>query len=176
MADQLLPALGLLAVVLLAGAGMLAGWRRRLRAQRTLGPVRPVPADPGAPSVTAEVLYVATTLRDRPLERVVVHGLAMRSRATVQAFDTGLALALPGRDAVWIPAEDLTAVGRATYAIDRVVEPDGLLRIRWTLGETPVDTYLRPPAAADFPLLLDAIQRIPRRSIASTPDPSESEN
>jgi hypothetical protein len=174
--EPVLPAFGLLAAVLLAAAGMLAGWRRRVRAQGTLGPVRPVPADPGAPSVTAEVLYVATTLRDRPLERVVVQGLAMRSRATVQAFDAGLALALAGRDAVWIPAEDLTAVGRATYAIDRVVEPDGLLLVRWILGGTPVDTFLRPPAAADVPLLLDAIQRIPRCSIASTPDPSESEN
>jgi hypothetical protein len=57
-----------------------------------------------------------------------------------------------------------------------VVEPGGLVRVAWTLGDTPVDTYLRPPSAADGSTLLDAIQRIARRSVASSPDSSESEN
>ena len=173
MPEQLVPTLVILAVISLAFAGMALGWRRRIRRQSGLGPVAALPADPGTPDVTAEVLYVATTLRDQPLERVAVAGLGHRARATAQVFPGGLSLALAGRDAAWIPAADLDGVDRSTYAIDRGVEPGGLLRISWDLAGTAVDTYLRPPAPADASALLDAIQRILRGSVASSPDPSE---
>ena len=176
MPDQLVPVLVLAALVVLAGIGMLAGWRRRARGQVALGPVAELPDDPGAPDVTLEALYVATTLRDQPLERVAVHGLGHRAQATVQVFDGGVSLALTGRDAAWIPAADLLAADRASYAIDRGVEPDGLVRIGWNLGRSPVDTYLRPRSAPDASTLLDAVQRILPGPVASTPDTSEREN
>jgi hypothetical protein len=171
--EQLVPTLVILAVIALAFAGMAIGWRRRVRRQSALGPVAVLPADPGTPALTAEVLYVATTLRDQPLERVAVAGLGLRARATAQVFAGGLSLALAGRDAAWIPAADLDGVDRSTYAIDRGVEPGGLLRISWDLGGTPVDTFLRPPSGEDATALLDAIQRILRGSVASSPDTSE---
>jgi hypothetical protein len=174
--DQLVPAIVLIVLLLLAGFGMLLGWRRLQRRQAGIGPVAPLPADPGEPTLTADALYVATTLRDQPLQRVAVQGLGMRARATVQVFRVGVSLALPGRDAAWIAAADLESADRATYAIDRAVEPGGLVRVAWLLGGTAVDTYLRPASPADGITLLDAIQRIARGSVASSPDTSEREN
>jgi hypothetical protein len=174
--DQLIPTLLIAALVLVAFAGMAAGWRARRRRQAHLPPVAPLPAEPGEPSLTIEALYVATTLRDDPLERVAVRGLGMRAKATVQVLPGGLALALAGQDAVFLPAADLNGAGRATYAIDRVVERDGLVAVAWTLGDTPLDTYLRPSSSTDGTALVDAIQRIARRSVASTTDPTEREN
>jgi hypothetical protein len=159
-----------------AGMGMYVGWLRRARSQSGLGPVADLPADPGVPALTADALYVATTLRDQPLERVNVHGLGHRAQATVQVFGGGVSLVLDGRDAAWIPAADLETAGRSSYAIDRGVEPGGLVRIGWRLGGGAVDTYLRPRSASDASSLLDAVQGILPGPVASTPDTSEREN
>jgi hypothetical protein len=174
--EYLVPTLLLVVLLLLAGLGMLAGWRRLQRRQADLGPVAALPADPGVPAFTADLLYVATTRRDQPLQRIAAQGLGMRARATAQVFPGGVSLALQGRDAVWIPAAGLESADRATYTIDKAVEPGGLVRIAWLLGVSAVDTYLRPASAADGTHLLDAIQRIARGSIASSPDTSEREN
>ncbi|BDZ46973.1 hypothetical protein [Naasia aerilata] len=176
MRDQLVPTIILIALLVLAGIGMLLGWRRLQRRQADIGTVAALPADPGVPTLTADALYVATTLRDQPLQRVAVQGLGMRARSTVQVFPGGVSLAIQGRDAAWIPAAELDSAGRATYAIDKGVEPGGLVRIAWQLGGTAVDTYLRPASPADGTSILDAVQRIARGSIASSPDTSEREN
>jgi hypothetical protein len=173
MPEQLVPTLVIAALIVVAGLGMLAGWRRRVRSQSGLGQVAALPAEPGSPTATAEVLYVATTLRDQPLERVAVAGLGHRARATAQVFAGGLSLVLTGRDAAWIPAADLDGADRATYAIDRGVESGGLVRVSWRLGGAPVDTFLRPPSGQDASTLLDAVQRISRGPVASSPDTSE---
>ncbi|WP_307807498.1 hypothetical protein [Naasia sp. SYSU D00948] len=176
MPSQLIPTLVLAVFAALAGVGMLAGWRRRARGQAALGPVAELPTDPGVPAATAEALYVATTLRDQPLERVAVAGLGHRAQATVQVFPGGVSLVLTGRDAAWIPAAELDAAGLASWTIDRGVEPDGLVRLGWRLGGTPVDTYLRPRSASDATHLLDAVQGILPGAVASRTDPSEREN
>jgi DNA-binding transcriptional regulator YhcF (GntR family) len=124
----------------------------------------------------ARRLELEQVLRDQPLERVAVEGLGHRAQATVQVFPAGLSLALTGRDAAWIPAASLDEAARASYAIDRGVEPDGLARIGWRLGGTPVDTYLRPRATADGTTLLDAVRALLSGQVASTPDPTEREN
>ena len=176
MASQVVPVLVLAALVGLAGLGMFLGWRRRARRQAGLGEVAELPVDPGTPAVTLDALYVATTLRDQPLERVAAHGLGHRAQATVQVFPAGVSLALTGRDAAWIPAGHLDDAGRASYAIDRGVEPDGLVRVGWRLSGTPVDTYLRPRSASDSSILLDAVRALLPGQVASTPDPTEREN
>jgi hypothetical protein len=174
--SQLVPVLVLAALLGFAGMGMYVGWQRRARRQADLGPVPELPADPGTPTLTVEALYVATTLRDQPLERIAAQGLGHRAQATLQLFPAGLSLALTGRDAAWIPATSLDAADRASYAIDRGVEPDGLVRIGWRLGGTPVDTFLRPRSTSDGTTLLDAVRALLSGRVASTPDPTEREN
>jgi hypothetical protein len=126
---------------------LAVGWATRRRRQRSIPATAPVPADLGELHGEFEGFYVSTTLDGQPLNRVAVHGLGFRSRVTVAVTDAGIVLALPANN-VFIPRDTIREVSRSNYTIDRVVEPDGLVLLAWTLGQgTPtearLDSYLR---------------------------------
>src|SRR5690606_9501717 len=107
-----------------------------------------LPDDPGERTLTACGFYVATTMAGEPLNRIAVAELGYRARATTAVHSRGVALAIPGQAPIFIPATDIRSVEKATWVIDRAVEQDGLILIRWGLGtEGPdgveVDSYLR---------------------------------
>lgn len=156
-----LPLVVILVLVALAFVGMAVGWRNRSRRQAHLT-TAPVPADPGAVLASIELLYVATTVASEPLNRIAVGGLGLRSRATVQVTDRGVVLALPGRDAIFVPVDRLRGVGLGTFTIDRVVERDGLVVLGWELGTpgTLLDSYLRTSTETDRRELVAALQAI----------------
>ncbi len=161
--------LAVLAVLLLL---MYLGWRRRRRRQRGIPRPLPVPSDAGAELLSIDLLYVASTLADAPLERIAVRGLGFRARAGVVVRGAGVELRLAGEQDFFIPSRDIRAVSRATWTIDRVVETDGLVRLAWTLGDTGVDSYFRVTEPADPSALIAAIRAI---TDASTPDASTSD-
>ena len=135
------------AVVLLAA--LVWAWVRRTRRDAAIAaPFGEAPA--GAP--VREVfsgLYVATTKHGEPLERLAIRGLAFRSKADLTITDAGVALDLTGSPRVFLPVERLTRAAQATVAIDRVVEPDGLVRLDWRTDDgMVVDTYFRPQDAS----------------------------
>lgn len=138
--------IGVAVLILLA---MLWGWRRRARRDSGLSaPLGEAPA--GAVTLaSAGGLYVATTAHGAPLERFAIRPLAFRSRVTVTVTTAGVALDLPGAPRVFIAAERLRGTGRATWTIDRVVEPGGLPFITWRVtdpavtDEVVVDSYFR---------------------------------
>lgn len=137
-----------IAVAVLLLAIGIAAWRRRTRRDAVFAaPYGEIPAD-AVTSSTLSGLYVATTRHDEPLERLAVQGLGFRSRADVTVTDLGVALDLVGEPRLFLPRTIIDAVGLATVAIDRVVEPGGLVRLTWraTRGDetTLVDSYLRP--------------------------------
>ncbi|AGW41278.1 hypothetical protein O159_11930 [Leifsonia xyli subsp. cynodontis DSM 46306] len=173
--DKLLPVLGTLAVVALAFALALAGWRRRVRRDALAGGGYPAPETPAASAATADVLYVATTRAGEHLERLALPGLAYRGKGTVDVSSDGLCLVVAGEQPVFIPASALTGTGPASVAIDRAVEPGGLLRVGWTTsGGVPSDSYFRVVDPALRGSLTVAIDRILPGS-ASPADTSESE-
>lgn len=138
-----------LAVIITAGVALVAlglmalAWRRRLRRDRALSVPLGVP-DPASIRQRREVLYVATTRHEQPLERLAIRPLAYRARGEAILTDDGLALSLDGADTVFLASDRLVAVGRSTWTIDRVVEPGGLVRIIWLTPEGErVDSYLR---------------------------------
>jgi hypothetical protein len=159
-------------LVVVAAALMLVGWRARRQRQSGVTAPLQVPATLGASTLDVDGWYVATTPVDEPLERIAVHGLGFRARATVSVHPEGIVLERRGSDAVHLPSGDLRTAGRATWAIDRVVEPEGLIVIGWMLGSTPVDTYLRLPDRTDAEQLLAAVTDMLPGS-APTPDPAE---
>ncbi|GAA1653937.1 hypothetical protein [Microbacterium flavum] len=139
-------------VVVLIGLGVLA-WRRRTRRDAEYAaPLGGIPS--GARSLSAASgFYVATTRHDEPLERLAISGLAFRARVDVTVTDRGVGLDLAGSDPIFLPAARLVSVDLARVAIDRVVEPGGLVRLTWradrSAGETAlVDSYLRPQDAS----------------------------
>ena len=137
---------------------MLIGWVRRGR--RDAGLAAPTGELSGDVLAEAEGLYVATTAHEDALNRLAIRGLAYRSRAEVTVRTDGIELSMPGAAPVAITREALRDAGRATVAIDRVVERGGLVRIVWDITQDrTVDLYLRLQQTSNTELLA-AIRRI----------------
>lgn len=155
-------------VIPLAVIGLLMawGWRALRRRQADVTGLEPVPREPGASTLTEDLLYVATTRADQPLQRIAVKGLGFRARAVLTVADGGILLDLAGSEPGFIPAAALLGVGRATWTIDRVLSNDGLVFVRWQdAAATPLDSYFR---SADPDALVAAIHRlIPTREAAA---------
>jgi len=156
-----------LAFLLLLLASMVFGWRRRQRSQAGVPRPLELPGDPGESSLTASGFYVATTVAGDPLNRIAVAGLGYRARATVEVTARGLVLRIPGQAPIFIPAADIRSVQKATWTIDRAVEPGGLVLIRWMLGaadanQLEVDSYLRlGDSSEDF---FESVQELHERT------------
>jgi hypothetical protein len=87
--------------------------------------------------------YVATVFAGRPLDRVLGHGLAHRGNASVVVGPDGVSIFRTGEKSFLIPAKDVLEVSQEGAVIDRAVEKKGLIAIRWNLGGTELQTYLR---------------------------------
>jgi|GEM_PF-231517 len=173
----------LVAVVIVAAAAWLMwrSWRRRTARDETLAAYGP-PADPGSTILEVEALYVATTPEGDPLERLAVEGLAFRGSARVEVHRMGVLLRIAGELPSFIPAERITAAGTATYAIDRGVEPEGLVALTWIVDDrsepevpTKVDSYLRCRYPGDSARFVAAVNEIAAAPDAPQPDAEESE-
>lgn len=154
----------LLIIVIAIGVALLAlmllGWRARARRQAHLPRPEAVPTDPGALIARVAVLYVATTAPHAPLERIAVAGLGFRARGALEIRERGLILELPAERDAFIPREELIGADRATWTIDRVVEPDGLLLVAWRLGGHPVDSYFRIVDHTPVTSVIDAVTEL----------------
>jgi hypothetical protein len=158
---------------------MVRSWQRRSRRDRTLS-AYPLPASHGAPVLDAEVLYVATTPVGTPLERLAMQGLAFRGAGHVEVLREGVVLRIAGETASFLPADRIVAAGEASYAIDRGVEPGGLVAITWVArvtgtgdvddAEPRVDSYLRARHPGDSARIIAAVDDIAAAPMAPRQD------
>jgi hypothetical protein len=151
-----------IAIVIAVAVGLVfwllaRSWRSRMRRQAELGTLAAPPAELGRVAFTEDLLYVATTRAGAPLERIVVAGLGFRARAVVTVAATGILLQLAGGDPAFIPKADVRGAGRATWTIDRAVNTDGLVFLRWVLGGAEVDSYLRSADPDELEAALTAL-------------------
>lgn len=133
---------GLIGLAVFGALAVLAliSWRRRISKQAALvqKPIEVLGSSDGF-----KCLYVATTFADRPLERVLAHGLAHRGVAYVRITDSGVEVSRTGEFSFLIPKADLIDVGSASAVIDRAVERDGLVSIEWNLGPERLESHFR---------------------------------
>jgi hypothetical protein len=170
---------GVLAAVAVIGVIaylMLRSWRARTIRDESLAAYAP-PADLGIPTLEVEALYVATTPEAEPLERLAVEGLAFRGAAHVEVHPTGVLLRIAGELPSYVPGDRIAGAGTATYAIDRGVEPEGLVALTWIVDDrsepeapTRVDSYLRCRYPGDNARLIAAVNDIAATPAASRPD------
>lgn len=165
MDERLIPALVVLAMLVIAFVLMALGWRNRRRRQSNLDAVPVPPTEIGEVLGTERVLYVATTLAEQPLERVVVGGLGFRAKGEVRIARGGIVLDLAGSRPAFIPVADIRGVGLASWTIDKGVEEGGLVFVRWELGGTPVDSYLRSERSTQ---LLDQLTELSPSAAAAS--------
>jgi hypothetical protein len=133
----------MLALMVLALAGAGWGWYRRIKRYSPLTAHLTFTVPVGNPTHSVQALYVATTEADKPIARVAAGPLAYRAKAWLSVYTEGVLVKLAGSEALLIPRSSGLVAGLATWTIDRVVEPEGLLMLRWSLGETEVDSYFR---------------------------------
>ncbi|MFC0682343.1 hypothetical protein ACFFGH_31320 [Lysobacter korlensis] len=153
-------ALVLVILVVLLGL-MWLGWRNLRRRSAGIPAPLALPAESGAERYRTAGLHVATTHAGRPLDRVAVRGLAFRANADIRVTSGGVELRLAGGAECFVPAASVQGVERSSWTIDRAVERDGLVVLRWTLGETPVDTNLRVEDPAALAASLSTLLEVP---------------
>lgn len=161
---------------------MLRSWRRRTVRDESIAAYAP-PASLGMPTLEVEALYVATTPEAQPLERLAVEGLAFRGAAHVEVHPSGVLLRIAGELSSWLPADRIAGAGTASYAIDRGVEPEGLVALTWIADDrsepeipTRVDSYLRCRYPGDNARLVAAVNDIAATLTVSRPDAENAES
>lgn len=135
---------------------MLRGWRRRGHRQADL----PVPSDtplPGVADGPAELpdgdspvrlgpvtgRYLATTSTGDWLDRIVVHGLGVPSRAEVTVRDDGVLVQRTGARDVFVPVGAVRGARLDRAIAGAVYEDGGLVVLTWQLGGHELDTGFR---------------------------------
>ena len=125
-------------MAVMLGAMALSWWARKKR-QSGYAELATVPTELGELLGEFTGLYLASTPVGEPLNRIAVRGLGFRARTTIEVFTAGLVF-IGDR---FVPAATIDGIGRASYTIDRGVEPDGLTVVSWHLGEAHLDSYFR---------------------------------
>lgn len=145
----------IIAVVLL---GMRAGWRRRARTQADV-PEPLLPPEEMDDVVAGPVggVFLGTTHHGDWLDRVVVHDLGVRSRATAEVGSEGVAIRREGARDVFVPVDSVRDATLARGIAGKAYERDGVLVITWDLGGRLVDTGFRADVAEEQRALLQAI-------------------
>ena len=91
----------------------------------------------------AHGLYVATTVAEKPLERVAIGPLSYRAKTTLALMKEGLVVHPQGERPVLLTGADGLRAGVATWTIDRAVEPEGLTFVRWDINGFQLESYFR---------------------------------
>ncbi len=143
--ERTLWVVGLALLCLLAAWGLWVGWKHRAGRQSGLPDLPVAPPTPGEP-VTEPLtgLYVSTTTAGNWQDRVVARGLGIRAQATVRLTADGLFIDRDGAGAIFVPLPNLVGVTTAPGIAGKVMGlADGILIIRWRLGETELDSGVR---------------------------------
>ncbi|RJK96753.1 hypothetical protein [Vallicoccus soli] len=151
-----------LTLLVVVGIVLLAwrGWRRRAAAQGDVPPLPEAPDDLGDGLVSAEGTYVVTTTEGDWLDRIVVHGLGVRSAAILTVAERGVLFEREGAPDVWVPAAAMRGVRLERGMAGKFVEEGGLVVITWQHGERSLDSGFRNRRAEDRDAIVAAVQRI----------------
>ncbi len=170
--ERALLVIALVAVCLLAAYGLLIGWRHRAARQSGIPPLPAVPGDLG-PDLVAPLtgLYVSTTTAGSWQDRIVAHGLGRRAAGAIRLSVEGVCIERDGESDIFVPVTDLVAVTTAPGIAGKVMgQPEGILIVRWSLGETLLDSGFRSDdvdAQADF--IDAAAELVPIRPVVAKP-------
>lgn len=135
--------LALVIVLAIAAWALFALWRGWRRRVGKYGELPPLATPSGVVDQWFSLLYVATTEAGKPMERVAMSPLAFRAKAQLGTSAEGVTLKITGEGDAFIPAQWVRGAGVATWTIDKAVDIDGLVFMRWQWGELPVESYFR---------------------------------
>ena len=142
---RVLLSLLVLALLLLAVWGMYRGWQHRAQRQATgLGAFPAAPTDPGPIRlVPVTGLYVGSTLGGNWQNRIAVGDIGHRATTELSLHADGVLLNRQGASSIWLPRNTIEAARTDSRLAGKVMTKDGLLVLRWRVGEETVDTGFR---------------------------------
>ena len=153
MDNNVIGAVIVIALILLAFWGMYRSWKNRSVSSATTHPSN---ASNGLGPSSAEAtsfsgFYVATTPTAAPLQRLNLPGLGFRAKATIWVFPDLVEICPAGEESTSISAASFLGARSARVTIDRVVEKDGLTALDWVATDlvsgtrSLVTSYFRIP-------------------------------
>ena len=152
----------LLLALLVLWRMMFAGYRGRALRQRTLP--RPIGSrDWEGMRDAFEGVYVSTTDAENALDRIAAHGLGTRSAVAVGFVDEGVGFLRQGARSFVVPTADVVGVGHGPGMVGKWVgRSDGLVVLRWRLGDRVVDTGVKPRHPAQGARFAEQVERMVR--------------
>jgi hypothetical protein len=151
---------GLLIFIALMYWLMRQGWKWRGSLQSDLPELPVPPEDAGTPRLTLAGRYHGSTTAGQWLDRIVAHGLGVRSKAELTLTDAGLAVLRPGAQDFFVPADRLHGARLDKGIAGKVLTEGGLLVITWEHGGRLLDSGFRSERAADHPAWVEAIETL----------------
>lgn len=160
MSKQLIAAICLAIFLVLAGLASRS-WRKRAAAQESefSAPFEALEFF-GELLTQVKAFYVSTTLDSNHLERIKAYGLGSRGIAQVLVFTEGLLIVRNGERPLAIDRAQLVAISTTQVAIDKVVEPQGLLSVSWIQDGVLLATQLRIVTSDDRARIITALREI----------------
>ncbi|MDJ0345253.1 hypothetical protein QMK19_13670 [Streptomyces sp. H10-C2] len=152
---------GLALLVALVYWLMREGWKWRGTLQGGLPelPAAPedAPGDGGEPPLTLKGRYHGSTTAGQWLDRIVAHGLGVRSMAELTLTAQGLRVERKGAPDFFVPAAALRGARLDKGIAGKVLTEGGLLVITWEHGGTLIDSGFRSEHAAEHTAWVEAI-------------------
>jgi len=90
----------------------------------------------------------------------VTYDLGTPRGVTVAVSPDGLWLTDDTDFNLWLPAQDIVGVRTSRGIAGDVVEPDGMIIVSWTLGDTTLDSGIRVSRHADHELVLAELTQL----------------
>ncbi|MET9322132.1 hypothetical protein ABZX75_18330 [Streptomyces sp. NPDC003038] len=136
---------------------MRQGWKWRGALQNDL-PELPAAPD-GLPEHRLALTgrYHGSTTAGQWLDRIVAHGLGLRSRVELTLTDAGLDVVRPGANDFFVPAAQLRGARLDKGIAGKVLTEGGLLVVTWTHGDKLIDSGFRSDRAAEHAAWVEAL-------------------
>lgn len=151
-----------LALIALALWGMRKGWVNRQRRQADLP--APLDAPPAGTELTSagftpavSGLYAGSGVHGDWMDRIAVHDLGVRSRATISWGDSGIWLDRDAARSVFIPRDSVVGIRSDRGVAGTVRGRDSMVVITWHLGDRTLDTGFRADESEAHASVLDGL-------------------
>ena len=128
---------------------MRQGWKWRGSLQSDLPELPGAPEAPGEAKLTMSGRYHGSTTAGEWLDRIVAHGLGVRSRVELTLTEAGLDVVRPGAQDFFVPRQALREARLDKGIAGKVLAEGGLLIVTWAHGEKLIDSGFRSGHAAE---------------------------
>jgi len=139
---------------------MREGWKWRGTLQGDLPALPAAPEEPGETRLATTGRYHGSTTAGQWLDRIVAHGLGVRSRVELTLTDQGLDVRRTGAPSFFVPAAALRGARLDKGIAGKVLTEGGLLVVTWAHGDRLIDSGFRSDHAAEHAAWAEALNTL----------------